>query len=477
MSTSPAQRDPDRTVARVFWIVTALFVLFILAASLLPYGVELTFVAPGERSFLRLPTPASFRAHGLRDIATNVLLYLPLGLFLGLAMSTRRLRFFSPGLLVGPLLSLVVEIAQGFIGRMSDLVDVVTNSTGHLIGLALAAIAINRFGLRPGHLIGLHLGDGARDDRSARAQTVAAVRLLYICVYVVVALLPFNISVSLSRIYAQLLPEAGGQPLIIVDPLHHLRQWPSGSWSLLFDFLGLVPVGLLTALVDFYRRRFNVFGPVLVCLVTAVAGETLKLFNLSRTTDVSTVIVAFLAGAAGVAAARLWFGLQRQADAVTGSGPPGADPRARRLRMVGLACVVYALFLALLSWYPYEFETNLRTVFSKIRHEANWLPFRAHFSVRSLGSAIDIVKETGLFVPFGLLGTLFVTSARAGTARRTIYLLVCALCFAYAGFLELTQAMCVGRFIDTTDLLLAATGGAVGVALSRLLSARVEPRS
>jgi glycopeptide antibiotics resistance protein len=478
-SSREARPGSARVVARVFWIVTALFVLFILAASLLPYGSELTLVPPERRSFLALPDEA-FHAHDLRDIATNVLLYLPLGLFLGVAMSGRRLRFLSPALLAGPALSLVVEIGQGFIGRTSDLIDVATNSTGHVIGLALAVIAINRLGLRPAHLIGMHdPANGADDDATARARTVAAVRFIYLCVYVVVALLPFNISVSLSSIYAQLVPDDTGTQLIIVDPLHHFRHWPSGSWGLLFAFLGLVPVGLLTALSDGLRRRFNIVGPVLVCVVAAIAVETIKLFNLSRSTDVSTVILAVLAGLAGVAGARLWLGLQHPAPTVT-------NVRARN----GLACIVYALFLALVSWYPYSFETDIWTIVAKIRHEANWLPFRAHFSVRSLASAIDLVKETGLFVPFGLLGALFLRSARGGKersdvarrsgatndtarvgiSRRAVYALVCGGCLAYAGLLELTQAMCIGRFVDATDPILAACGGVAGVALTRLLS-------
>ena len=192
----------DQLVRRVFFGLTLVFVLFIVYASWTPGSDGVG----GERGyFQRLDQPSEvFRVHDLRDIATNVLLYIPLGFFLALAISRRKPRFISLWLFGGLVVSLTMEVGQMFIGRTPDVVDLTTNSIGYAIGYWVVVAGVRFYGLDPSVVLGI-----ARvDEQDARAQSIAAFRFIYICIYTLIALLPFDVSVSFERIYAQLLPGA-----------------------------------------------------------------------------------------------------------------------------------------------------------------------------------------------------------------------------------------------------------------------------
>ena len=105
--------NTDQLVKRVFLGLTILFVVFIMYASWTPgtqsiEGVRRQFSGIDEISDV-------FRVHNLRDVATNVLLYIPLGVFL--ALSRRKPKMLSPWLALGFGVSLAMEFGQTFIGR------------------------------------------------------------------------------------------------------------------------------------------------------------------------------------------------------------------------------------------------------------------------------------------------------------------------------------------------------------------------
>jgi glycopeptide antibiotics resistance protein len=72
----------------------------------------------------------------------------------------------------------------------------------------------------------------------------------------------------------------------------------------------------------------------------------------------------------------------------------------------------------------------------------------------------------------GLLLAMLLTTFRPSVSRRTVYLLIPAVCFCFAGALELSQSICIERFVDITDPFLDAFGSVVGISLLRLLGRR-----
>lgn len=467
-----AQQDPDaqhqdpraiqlrseRLVRWVFGVLTLLFVLFIVYASWTPADAEqsqggLFGNFHGIRDL--------FRGHNLRDIATNVLLYMPLGVFLALALSTGRSKFLSPALLLGTAVSLTMEVGQSFIGRTPDLVDIVTNTTGHTIGYVLIVAAVRIYGLNP--LV--FMGFDPNEEQTSKTQSIAAFRFITICIYVLIALLPFDVSVKLSEVYAQLLPDETGVPKIILDPLYTVSHWQQNGLKLTLELWALLPLAALTAFLGGIRGRLNVFAPVFTCVFVALLCELAQLFILSRRTDIVILPVAVAAGVLAWALVRAWFKVQQ------------VDPRTGgtihvRWQELALALLGYALVIGLFAWSPFAFETDVAAVFEKIRHESNLIPFKQHFSTRSLGSAVDIVKETGLFVPFGMLGARLLVELRPTLHRIQVILIVGVASGCYAVFTELSQAVVIGRYIDVTDVFLGGFGGLCGAVLVHLFAVR-----
>ncbi len=447
--------NPDRLVHRVFLGLTFLFVLFIIYASWTPgpesfEGVRQKFSGIDELSDV-------FRVHDLRDITTNVLLYIPLGVFLALALPRRKLRLISPWLAIGFGVSFAMEFGQTFIGRHPDVVDLITNSLGYVIGFLIVVVGVRHYGLNPTVFLGLD----PESDLDARTQSVAAFRFIYISIYVLVALLPFDVSVSLSKLYAQLLPDDVGRIRFILNPFYHLALWQDHGLKLTLELLGLVPVAVLTAFLGGVKGRLSVFSTIFSCVLVALLCEVAQIFILSRTTDMAMLPLAMIAGVLGWALVRVWFNLQNEE--VAGGGQKASS----NWRPLAVASIGYGLVILFFAWSPFRFELDPVTVANKVLHDSNIIPFKEHFSTRSLASAVDIVKEALLFVPLGVLLSFLLSELVPSMQRLKIALIAGVICGLFATFTELSQAICVRRYIDITDILLAGFGGLCGaIALS-----------
>jgi glycopeptide antibiotics resistance protein len=458
----------DQLAARLFFVLAVLFVGFIAVASLTPVkDANLSLREIGDGWFGGWPSVSDiFSYHDLRDISTNILLYLPLGVFLSLAVSRQRRRFLPMWLIVGTAVSLFMEFIQAYVGRHPDPVDVATNTTGYLLGFAMVVVAVKQIGLRPSSFLGI----GAGRDLDESAKAVASLRFLYICIYFIVALVPFDISVRLSQVYAQLFDGDVETRKIILDPFHHFALWWSGGGlRLLLHLLGLVPLAILTSLLDMYKGRSNPLSPISACLILAFASECSQLFILSRTSDIVMLPLSVLAGWLGWKLVQVWWKI--------------ANPRhdhmihdymikkdADNNKILSVAIAFYGVIICLLAWAPFQFEYHPDIVMDKIKYESNLIPFKMHFAVRDIGSAVDLVKEAGIFVPLGLLITMLLLNLRSRLDRLQIIILVGIACAAFAVFTELSQAACVGRYIDATDIVLAGIGGMAGSILIKLFS-------
>jgi glycopeptide antibiotics resistance protein len=459
-----------RTAARWYALLVVVYIGFIAAATL---SVDVG-TPSWERGldklagFVRASAVQLETVHDLRDIATNVLLFLPLGVLVALRRGALQRGPWSAWLVLGSVVSVTLEIAQAFTDRSPDPIDVLTNSGGYLLGYALVFLVIRRFGLRPQVLLGL---SAVHHDEKVR--TVAGVLFLYVCVYAVLQLVPFDITVSLGRIHAKLLA-TGDAPRMILDPLFHLRQGGDSVLKLIYAALGVIPAAALKAHLDALRGRRSFIVTIWFGTVLGAALELMQIFVASRTVDVACVLLAPVAAAIGWALAWGWerlLGLHNVHDPGHG-GHEG-------LYGLGLAALIYLGILMVLAWAPFDVEPDLRLVAQKVRDESNLVPFRLHFELHSLHATRDIIEETVQFVPLGLMVVLFCRQLGARVARfarmarmslRAMLPVAAAVCAVVGLFLELGQAFFRGRVIDVTDVILAGLGGLLGSALVRVLA-------
>jgi glycopeptide antibiotics resistance protein len=438
----------DRLGQRVFLGLAFLFVLFIAYVSWRPVPDEAYLP---HRSFFRgiERLPYLFFPHYFRDFATNILLYIPLGVLVASAFARKKPGFAGRWLFLGFAVSVTMEMGQSFFGRYPDAIDIVTNTLGYAIGYWVVVGAVRFYHLDPVALIGFD----AREDQRAATQAVAVARFAYICIYLLVAMLPFDVSVRYYELYAQLFPDALGHTRLILDPFYHFSRGHAGIIGLLLGVLWLLPVAVLSALLDFAKGRFDVLTAVLPCLVVALLSEVSQLFVLSRTSDVAMFPVAFVSGTLGWAAARGWYAW-RGLD----TSPRRRPPTRWRWRL--LAAASYALALALMSLWPFEFEIDHRFAADKIFGDLNLVPFRYTTSMW------DVARTAGAFVPLGFLISYLLIEVAPGMRREKTIVSSAVLCAVFSVFVEFSQTICVGRFFDATDVVLALLGGFCGAALA-----------
>jgi glycopeptide antibiotics resistance protein len=464
-STAPAaDHGIERTAARWFFLLVLVYIGFIAAATL-SVGVGVLSWAKGVdklAGFARASAVQLETVHDLRDIATNVLLFLPLGGLVALRLGTLRRRPWSAWLLLGSVVSIALEVTQAFTDRYPDPIDLLTNTGGYVLGYALTFLVLGRFSLRPQVLLGL---SALHHDEKVR--TVAGMLFLYVCVYAVLQLVPFDLTVSLGRIHAKLLA-AGDDPRIILDPLFHIRQGGE-LLDLIYAALGVIPAAALKAHLDALRGRQSFVVTLWFSTVLGTALELAQIFVLSRTVDVACVLLAPAGAALGWLLARGWWRIQGMHLTEESDGQ-----RTRRARIYGiaLAALIYFGFLLVLAWAPFDFETDLRAVANKLREETNWVPFREHFEAHSLAATRDIIEETVQLAPLGLLLMLLARQLDLRVHRLAQMAAAAIVCAGVGIFLELGQAFFIGRFIDVTDVLLAGLGGLLGSALVRVLTGR-----
>ena len=464
-------REPtvDRRPYWCYLAVSGGFLAFILYASFFrDFGPDSRIALGTEQPWL------SFRRlsrSGVWDISVNVLLYVPLGALVALTLACRqRIRMFSTWLVLGLLISLGIEHIQRYIQRQPDVLDVISNAVGYGLGYFLIAIAQRWWGLDAAGLLGMGQ-DRDRDRRDAGRQ-LTAVRFLYVMVMLLVQLLPFDLSVRATEIYAKLHAATGETPRILVDPFYHWHHASPSAWHQMWiSLLGFIPLGALTARVGWHRGRCDWVSAVGGCILLALVIEGAQLFLRSATSDISTLFLAAAGGALGWGAVRWWGALEQ----------PGHQRPQRllgqRLAYSWLGC---ALLIALYQLSPYTFELKWESVLHKLRHESNLVPFRSHFHARSVSAAVDLLREFALGIPLGAI-TAWILAQRQrsrveGVSRPAALLrngdqlerpeLICLVSslvsLGLGGLVESLQVVVQGRTVDLTDVLLLGCGGLMG---------------
>jgi len=441
----------------VFLGLAGVYAMFIAYVSWTPVPAEDYFP---NRSFFQgiQRLPYIFFPHHFRDFATNILLYIPLGALVASAVAPGRPRFSGRWLFVGFLVTVIMEIGQSLFDRYPDALDIITNSIGYAAGYCAVVAAVKLYKFNPIALAGFEVDQ----NQDPRVQSVAVSRFIYICVYVLAAMLPFDVSVIYNEIYFQLFPDAAGHTRLIFDPLYHVHLWPQSAIRLGLELLALLPVAVMSAWLSFIRGRMDLINAVFPCVLVAMFCEASQVFVLSRTSDVAMFPIALAAGLLGWLAAKVWF-IARRITIV-------ADRRAGRpvWRIWALAATAYALAVSVLSLSPFAFEQDHRGVALKIFSERNLVPFRY------TTSALDVVRTAFLFVPLGFLVFYLLRAISPVLLRWKAIVLSGVVCAGFSTLMELSQTIAVGRYFDATDIVLALLGGACGAVLEGVIRARTS---
>lgn len=452
-----ARTDAQRWGWRVALAWVLAYAAVIVVVSLLPS--HLRFDARGvARQLLKLRrslTMNVLQLHNVRDLATNFVLYLPLGALVA-AVAPLRGRGRWIGLLAGAALSTTMEAAQIVTNRFPSIWDLAMNGAGHAAGflLVMRARAAGDF------TVAIFVG---RHDGSTRQRLAAGLRNVYLPALVLLALLPLHISVSPSDLWTKLGDHSIGGGRVWLSPL---GPWPDARlFGLATSAALLLPYGFLSAVAFPERgRRAYVRYAVLAGLIS-LGIELAQLVVLERSTDVLQPFAAAIGALVGVAMARLWDRAARAHD-------PGTRAFALADGLL-LALAGYAVVLIAVAWSPFAFVGSWQQAAYNLVHETAWVPLTAYAEAeRSLATWRDVGHEVGWYVPLGMLLEAYLLRLRWSPRlpRRIVFALGLAL--ALGTVLELGQGAIVGRFADSTDIISHVLGAAIGYLLLSALERR-----
>ena len=409
--------------ARAVRILLVLSALFIVYGSFIPFQLttEPALVQRHLAAVKLLPFDAGRRTFSIPDVVSNVLLYIPFGLFLAASGFGEFARFGRVLLcgLIGAALSIAIELGQLFtLDRTTSAVDVMCNTAGTMLGAAMADAVVGAL-------------QGPAGERVTalvrRRPIVLAIALLSVAI-MADRFYPFSITIDVSTVW---------------HSVKSARWRPFGTfqgrfWAdVLMDIA--VPLMLLAALLKTALARVGsgsaAVAAWLLTVVFSAALEAGKIFFAGRVPNIDSVILAGLGGLLGVTSISAIAGWQR------GRVRPGA--------------VLLALAVALLAYAelkPFDFTLAPDLIAAKARG-IEWLPFRSYYGAEPRSVLYDLWTKLLLS---GFVGFAWANATRRGPWAAASAGVVVGL------VLEAGQIFEVPRGPGITDVLLFGIGAHAG---------------
>lgn len=399
-----------------------LWSLFIIYGTLLPFHFRFDPAAAAAK--LRDLGGALRRPTSRADVVSNVLLFVPWGLFYAFRAAGRGRpsgMAMAGAIFGGLILSGAMEFAQLFLpSRTTSLIDLATNTAGSILGA----------------LVGRPLALRARTAWSPRLRQQFGRRPLAACTtamaiaFIVAGLSPFDVSLDMGSLKGSI---RSARPIPFGPDLGSTSP-PPEPWAWAREGLTWAFAGGLTLLA---LREAGSNGPPAVAGVVILCGglatliEVAQLAIPARVSDASSVVVAIVGAAA--------------AAAVVGSIPRWT---ARRWIGPGLTCWASAILLA--AWTP-------PVPAPAGRWPPDWsqfVPFWSYYRRTDIYAVADLLDQMLAFATFGAL--LAAEDARRAVRRSLL------LGLAFGIILEAGQLLLADRTGEITDALSASAGAALG---------------
>ncbi|QHJ11394.1 hypothetical protein FX988_01623 [Paraglaciecola mesophila] len=420
--------------------ITLCYGIFVVFGSWVPFNFNSLPMSDAIQAFSELKK-LDFAIVNRSDWFTNFLLFMPL-FYLLLVVSPKQSTLLARTLQIlficGALLcvSIGIEFVQLFLNdRVSSFKDVFAQFLGMLASFVLYLFTRDKF-ISMVHELNRHGGDN-------KWITYANATLTVLVIY---SVMPLDLSVSPVELFKKW--QQGRITLIPFTSIESsLIEWLFGVFSDIFLW------GLITWL--YVKSSLYTHAQILKrCLFYAVAIELGQLLVLSRYTDTTDIISAFV----GIMLALKFF--------TTPSVSEDENLRAENTQnTTGLAqyaqegvLVGWCFMLFVFAIYPLELVAGKEIAL------ANWhnffsMPLETYWREGPLQAVTQLLRKVLLVVPLGILLALVSNKYQFKKETRILGCL-CAVMFLFA--LELLQILIVDKVAVATDVVLNCFGLLIG---------------
>ncbi len=433
---SEKEAAPDLVSRRVQRILLVLWCCFIAYGSFIPFrlSADPDFVRSNLAKVQLFPFQGGTKNFSLPDVASNILLFIPLGFLLsGSGFSfvgpSRARRICASGALA-LVLGTVIELGQLFaVGRRSSGIDVEAGVIGALIG-ATGACLFQRYGGRAANSLGV-----APDE--PRLVPVALL-VFWLCSN---AFYPFAVTLDVSTVWHN---------------LTHVRWSPiGGSQGFWLDRVvdEAVMFAMLSALLGSALRRHASGAMAAIMGASAAVAfscalELGKLFVVGRLPTVENVLLASVGAVLGVTGIPM----------LVKCWPIRKHPD-RALAALALALLVYS------ELTPFAFARSSSTLVAHV-HRIEWTPFFGSYGADPESALFDLWKTLLLATFWGFSFARVTRATPLGAARAGLLL---------GALLETAQVLTVSRIPGVGDVLSFGLGAWIGGAMYDAVERRARP--
>ena len=429
-------------------LLSALLVFVVLAifGSLVPFDFT---PMPFDEAAARIATALTAAPSLVSriDFASNVILFIPIGVLLTGYLAIRRSRASGDvvdvwiTLLVCVALSSAIEAVQVFLpSRTVSSSDIMGETLGGLIGAGVWILA--------GGLV-WRACDRQHRKHQPHAPLTLVLLTSYLLLYAASQWLPFDITLEPSELGAKF--RAGH---IMLMPF--TAGWTPTSERVTHWFVAALATAPLGALLVWFARRGHRTAALALGLVYVAAVEAVQILIVSRTADSTDVLIGGIGLLAGAAvAARM---------------APDASP-CNKPALV--AAAVWVGGLASSGWSPFNFSFDPEMT---SRHWASLftIPFFGYFATSEWNAFVNLAQKMVLVVPLGfLVGVGFRTDqARSVTPIAAAVVVMGLLLFV----VEVGQVYLPGRAPDITDVIIGTLAGTAGIAVVASCPSAFRPK-
>ena len=431
----------------LFWIWFA-YLVFVIYGSLVPLNFQPRPLDEAIRIFREIRY-LELGIGNRADWVANLLLLIPLA-FLSLAISVRDgglARQCLASLLVWIFcisLSVAIEFVQIFFPpRTVSLNDILAEGIGASCGIVIWWLA--------GPRLVFWLEQWLVDDRKQGVWFRAL--QLYVGVLLLYNIMPLDLSLSPAVIYHKW--KLGR--VVLVPFGFTFASSVQMLYSRITDVIIWVPLAIL--LVINHRTRTVAW---LQTVSLAAVIEFLQLFVYSRVTDVTQIILAAVGATIGVWSAARFH--RNDTVALNALAPQSlAGARFRQAVSWALALVVWSAILAVVFWYPYDFNLHRDFVVERSKTFLAGVPFVAYYYGTEFRALTEVFHKTLFFAPCGVVIAMACSAFPVLSRRRLI-----GWASAIMSLAVVAAAIDVGRLLlpdkhpDIADWFLHMIGGMLG---------------
>ena len=419
-----ASIDIDHRTLR--WLLFC-YLIFIVYASFIPFHLNL------DPNFVRWRIDIFFSTSLFRgihrwsgtDVATNLLVYFPLGVLLTGSWPPKDGSIHSPTMpliagVAGLLAGLAIELGQTLSPyRSPSMLDAICNGLGAFLGAALG------YRLLPA----LNGALGTRIERWIREQPILLLIVFVSLAPIIDAIYPFDFKLTVGFFADNL---AMGWLTLFQNGLPTLDLLVEKLFS--FAAFGY----LIAAQRASWKLPASAPKVLALSAALALAVEAAKLTVASRTFNADNLLFALIGAVAGVA-------LERRAP-------------YRNLSSPRSLFILTVLAIALLGYFQMEpFDWIARHELRWKLRQIEWLPFAAYYWSDPRAALFDLLKKLYLSIPIGLL----ISASMAPRYHRTRIRTVAVVAMIGVVF-EACQIVIRSRTPAVTDVLVITIGAWVG---------------